>query len=91
MVRDLTEEQLEHITNFGALNYSPDRMSNVLEIPVNEITEMMKDPDSIFSIFYNKGLHRFDYVIDIKLMEQAQAGDIKSLEKLELRKRMRKS
>jgi len=84
-----TEEQKEMITNFGALGYDPERCAGVMAVDVAGIVSMMKDKSSEFAKLYALGQYRAEYVIDVKLFELAQAGDIKAVEKLEMRKRVR--
>lgn len=90
MERTITEKEKEMIINFGAFEYSAEYCAGVLAWPVKDVDQAMKKQDSEFMLAYNAGRLRSEYVIDLKLFEQAQAGDIKSLEKLEMRKRKRK-
>jgi len=90
MERSLTEKQKEQIANCGAFNYSPDRCAAVLGWTIEETMIVFKDKESDFFEAYSSGQYKAEYVIDLKLFEQAQAGDIKSLDKLESRKRSRR-
>ena len=85
----LTEDQKNLIVDAGAFNYDAKRIANITELPESEIEAELKNPNSEISLLYEKGLFRADYVIDQKLFELAQRGDIKALEKLELRKKLR--
>jgi uncharacterized protein YbaP (TraB family) len=89
MERILTEKHLEQIANCGAFAYSPDRTAAVIGWEEQEVKAMMIG-NAQFQKAYSSGKYRAEYVIDLKLFEQAQAGDIKSLDKLESRKRARK-
>jgi hypothetical protein len=90
MVRALTEKEREQVINLGALEYSAEHCAAVLGWPLKEIQSAFRDQNSDFFRAYESGRLKAEYVIDLKLFEQAQAGDIKSLDKLELRKRRRK-
>jgi len=89
MERLITDKEKEQIANCGAFAYSSDRCAAVLGWEEEEVEAMMEDEDGKFSKAYSAGKYRAEYVIDLKLFEQAQAGDIKSLDKLETRKRTR--
>jgi hypothetical protein len=90
MERIITEQEKEKILNLGAFEYTASMCSNVLGWDVKEIEELLNDKESDFYQIYNTGFVRSQYIIDLKLFEQAQSGDIKSLDKLEARKRRRK-
>jgi len=90
MVRALTEKEREQVINLGALEYSAEHCAAVLGWSIKDIQSAFNDQDSDFFKAYESGRLKAEYVIDLKLFEQAQAGDIKSLDKLELRKRRRK-
>ena len=86
MERHINDKEKEKIKNMGAFGYSFDRCAVILGWSVEEVEGFFNDPESDFNRLYNEGKIKFDYVIDIKLFEQAMAGDINSLEKLEERK-----
>jgi hypothetical protein len=85
MERDLTEKEREMIVNFGALGYSVDKMAVILMWDVKEIADAMSGGD--FARLYQKGQAIADYVIDMKLFELSQTGDLKALAEFEKRKR----
>ena len=89
MERIITEKEKEQILNMGAFEYSNEMCANVLDWE-KDLVDLLMNTDSEFSKLYKKGRDRAQYVIDLKLFEQAQAGDIKSLDKLQTRKRFRK-
>ena len=91
MERIITDKEAEQIANCGAFGYSPDRCSAVLGWTEEEVSNEILNKSSRWNKLYSAGGYRAEYVIDLKLFEQAQAGDIKSLDKLELRKRKRKA
>lgn len=90
MERNITEKEKEQILNLGAFEYNPGMCADVLGWEKKEVESALKDKTSEFYKLYNTGLVRAQYVIDLKLFEQAQSGYIKSLDKLQTRKRMRK-
>lgn len=85
----ITKEQEEQVINFGAFGYSENKIANILGVDVDEVIKEKKDKKSELSKLLQKGKDMSDYVIDLKLFEMAKSGDIKALDKLELRKRMR--
>lgn len=86
----ISEEQKEHIINCGVFGYDPEMMSIVLEISQNEIEAELSNPDSEFSQLIKIGRDRAEYVIDMKLFQMAKSGDLRALEKFEMRKNKRK-
>lgn len=80
---EIDKNKEEMIINFGAFHYSPEKMSNILGWKVEDINELLKDKESQFAKLYDKGKDTADYVIDLKLFELAQTGDLKALEKFE--------
>lgn len=84
-----TEEDRERIINFGAFDYPPQKMANILGLETEYIKNLMKDKNSVFYSLFQKGIDMADYVIDLKLFEMAKSGDIKALDKLEQRKKKR--
>lgn len=88
MERNIDEAMKEKIINCGAFGYDEKRMAAILELTVKEVKELM-DSESEFEQLYERGKMRGDYVLDLKLFEMAQAGDLKALEKYEQRKMVR--
>jgi len=86
---DFTKKQEEQLINFGAFGYSEKKIASIMGVPVDDIISLKKDKNSILSNLLQKGKDMADYVIDLKLFEMAKSGDIKALDKLELRKRFR--
>lgn len=85
----ILKENEEQIVNFGVFNYDARKMANILDVPQSEIEAELMDEDSEFSKLLQKGRDMSDYVIDLKLFEMAKAGDIKALDKLDSRKKMK--
>jgi len=90
MERNITEKEKSIIENLGAFEYSALMCSQILDWEIKEVELAFKNQNSGFYKMYNTGKVRAGYVIDLKLFEQAQSGDIKALEKLDMRKRARK-
>lgn len=86
----ITKEQEEQIVNFGVFDYDSKKIASILGFDQKEIDSEMKNKESELSKLLQKGKDMADYVIDLKLFEMAKTGDIKALEKLDYRKRMRK-
>ncbi len=80
----------EKIVNFGVFDYEPKKMANILGVDLKEVQQEISDKNSLFCQLLQKGKDMSDYVIDLKLFEMAKNGDIKALEKLDLRKLNRK-
>lgn len=85
----LNEKEKEQIINFGAFNYSIQICSKVLDIPEDVFSNEFKNPNSEIYKLFEIGKARAEYVIDLKLFEQSQTGDLKALAKFEARKRER--
>ena len=86
----IKKEQEEQIINMGAFEYPAAKIANILSLDQKEVELAMKDKNSVLSKLLQKGRDMADYVIDLKLFELAQHGDMKALEKLNERKRERK-
>lgn len=86
----VNKENEEQIINFGVFGYNYSKISNILNVPEPQIKEAMDDKNSDFYKLFQKGIDVADYVIDLKLFEMAKTGDIKALEKFEIRKQQRK-
>lgn len=90
MERSITEKEKDIIINSGAFNYEPLKIANILGWSAEEVTAFQKDIKSDFYKFYLQGKDKADYVIDLKLFELAQAGDLKAISVFEKRKRSNK-
>lgn len=86
----IEKEQEEQIINFGVFDYDAPKIANILGFDVKEVQKEIESKTSLLSQLLQKGKDMGDYVIDLKLFEMAKRGDIKALEKLNSRKRMRK-
>lgn len=86
MARNINDHDGDVIINCGAFNYQAPKIANILDWPVSEVENLLNDINSDLSKLYVKGKDRADYVIDLKLFELAQSGDLKALEEFENRK-----
>jgi len=80
MDRSIIDEYEEMIVNFGAFSYSNEKMAAILLINEKQIAIEMEDKNSDFYRLYTKGKNMRDYVLDLKLFEMAQSGDLKALD-----------
>jgi hypothetical protein len=85
----IEKENEEQIINFGVFNYDALKIANILGLTETEIETEIKNENSDLSKLLQKGRDMADFVIDLKLFEMAKSGDIKALEKLDYRKRIR--
>ena len=85
----ITKEQQEQIVNFGVFEYNSKKIASILSVNENEIKTEIAEPNSELSKLLQKGKDMADYVIDLKLFNMAKEGDMKALDKLEYRKRLR--
>ena len=72
-------ENPEMIANFGALGYDAKKMSSILGVPEIEIVQELKNQDSEFSKLFQKGVDMSEYVIDMKIFNLANQGDMKAI------------
>jgi len=84
-----TKETIEIIVNCGAFRYSARQIANILDWNVAVVIRLMGEKDSELAKLIQKGRDMSDYQLDLKLFEMAKAGDIKAMERLELRKSKR--
>lgn len=87
---EIKKEQEEQVINFGVFDYDAKKIASILGFDKTEVSEELKNKDSKLCLLLQKGKDMADYVIDLKLFEMAKTGDIKALEKLDQRKRIRK-
>lgn len=80
MDRSVIDDYEEMIVNFGAFSYSNEKMAAILLINEKQIANEMEDKNSDFYRLYSKGKNMRDYVLDLKLFEMAQSGDLKALD-----------
>lgn len=84
----MNEKEKEMITNMGALGYPVSLCMRVIGVKdEKQFQKDFTDPKSEVHQLYQQGKDRAQYLIDLKLFEMAQAGDIKAMRELEIRKR----
>ncbi|MBD9177938.1 MAG: hypothetical protein EGP82_01980 [Odoribacter splanchnicus] len=70
---------LRKITNFGALQYSAERICRLIGLTGDEATQLLNDlytPDSEPYKAYKRGIAIGDYNIDSALMKACEGGDV---------------
>lgn len=85
-----SDEQIKMIKNMGALSYPSNVIASIMNLEVEFVEKELKNKDSEFYKHYNAGYTYANYLIDLRLFEMAQSGDIKAIDKFEMRKKLRK-
>lgn len=80
MDRIITDQEKEKIINFGALYYDNENMAIILEWPLKEVENLMKNESSEFKQLYKRGSAVADYLLNVKIFEMAKSGDLKAFE-----------
>lgn len=80
MERVLTDKEKEKIINCGAFGYDYEKSAAVLGWSLDELQKLYNEPNSEVKRLYFEGKHKADYVIDCKLFELSQSGDLKALD-----------
>lgn len=80
MVRDLDDKEREMIINFGALNYQPSMIAEILGI---DETQVNIDGNDELAKLYRRGRSIAKYKLQMKVFELAQQGDLKAIQKYE--------
>lgn len=84
----MNDKEKEMIINMGALGYPVSLCARVVGVKdEKQFQKDFVDPKSEVYQLYQQGKDRAQYLIDLKLFEMAQSGDIKAMRKLEIRKR----
>lgn len=89
MARVLNEEEIKMMINMGALGYESSKIAILMDMDVSEVETGLKDPENTLYKAYKKGEYLSEYKIDLKLLEMAQSGDIKAMERIEQKKQTR--
>lgn len=88
MVRNgISESEADMIVDFGAFSYDAAKMAAILGWPIEDLNET-KAENKEFQRLYEKGRHMADYVLDKKLFELASKGDLKAIEKMQIKRKM---
>lgn len=85
----INEDVEEKIITFGSLNYPVDKMANILGWDQKYVAKQMQDKSSQFSLLYKRGSDIAEYLLDKKLFEMAKSGDLRAMEKYEIKKKIR--
>lgn len=83
----MNEEQKKMLLDFGALNYSDDRIATILDLSPAELKKLMSAGGREV---YDQGKIKFEYRIDAKLMELGLSGDLKALQQMKALEKERK-
>lgn len=86
----ITKQQEEQIIHFGVFQYDAQKIASLLGCDLKDVQSELQSQGSLLNRLLQKGKDMADYVIDLKLFEMAKNGDLKALEKLEFRKKVRK-
>ncbi len=85
---EYNEDFLKKMVQVGTLGYPLSKIINVLDIDdTKQFTKDFDNPQSQVAISYQKGVDKADFVLDSKLFDMAKGGDLKALNKYEIRKR----
>lgn len=85
---EYNEDFLKKMVQVGTLGYPLSKIINVLDIDdTKQFTKDFNNPKSKVAISYQKGVDKADFVLDSKLFDMAKGGDLKALNKYEIRKR----
>lgn len=88
----LSDEYVNQIRTFGALNYTPERICQLLGLKKNKREALLYRitlPGDIYFEAYQQGLALGEYNIDAELAKKAEKGDKDSITLLEERKNKR--
>lgn len=85
---EYNEDFLKKMVQVGTLGYPLSKIINVLDIDdIKQFTKDFDNPKSQVAISYQKGVDKADFVLDSRLFDMAKGGDLKALDKYEVRKR----
>lgn len=85
---EYNEDFLKKMVQVGTLGYPLSKIINVLDVDdTKQFTKDFDNPKSKVAISYQKGIDKADFILDSKLFEMAKNGDLKALQKYEVRKR----
>jgi hypothetical protein len=86
---EYSQEVLEMVKNSGAMSYPIDRLCEIVE--VEDLEQFRKDFFTVGSIIeknYRAGKFLSEYVVDLAIMDLAQAGDQNAIKTWRGRKRL---
>jgi hypothetical protein len=78
----MSEELNQTFMDFGALGYDEDRMISILGKSKKEFGILWLE----YSKTYQRGADDFEFAVDRKLMQLAANGDMKAMDKINIKK-----
>lgn len=78
----LTDEEFETIQQLSALNYTNSQMAMYLDIPLRDFVHAVNAPNSKILFYINKGKLESDFLINQKLQQNAESGNITAVQEL---------
>ena len=88
---DITPEFLSKVETCGTLGYRAAKVINILEVPEADARWFMKqfaDKSSSIRRAFDRGVDKSDFMIDKKVFELAQTGDMAAIQEYARRKSM---
>lgn len=86
-----SDEILKKVEICGKLNYTVKKTCNVVSPEnIDQFKEDLRTPGSVVYEAYKKGSDVADFLIDSKLMEEAEKGTISAIQLLDTMKRNRR-
>lgn len=88
----LSDEYINQVRTFGALNYTPERICQLLGLRKTKriaLLYLIAMPGDVYCEAYQQGLALGEYNIDAELAKKAEKGDNDSITLLEERKNER--
>lgn len=73
------------VINMGLFRYDNRMIASLIGCEQSEVDAQTNNPKSQLSKLLQKGRDMGEYVIDLKLFDMAKAGDVKALDKLNIR------
>lgn len=89
----LSNDYLQQVRTFGALDYTPDRICRLLKLKKDDSTILklrIETPGDVYYEAYHQGRHLGEYNIDAELAKRAETGDTDAIDLLEERKNARR-
>lgn len=87
----MTEEEKKTLKNMGALGYPFETVARIVGSPDQvKYVKTLENAKSPERIAYEDGVIEAQYKLDLKLFEMATSGDLRAMDKLELRKKQLK-
>ena len=78
----LSDEEFETIQKLASLNYTKSQMAMYLDIPLDEFVYAVNLPNSKIQFYITKGKLESDYLVNEKLQQNAESGNITAVQEL---------